>query len=136
MDFTRSKYGRKKRKKKRLGEYKETGFLIYLYVDEEKEKNIGEKFMNEYYIVDSFIQILISKGMHCAGGGTPDKYSFFVDRTKKAITDEERNYVMNEAKKIEGVDHVIGFDLVDVWYSNSDSYYENADRVSKEYLKK
>ena len=41
MDFTRSKYGRRKRKKKRLGEYKETGFLIYLYVDEEKEKNIG-----------------------------------------------------------------------------------------------
>ena len=50
MDFTRSKYGRRKRKKKRLGEYKETGFLIYLYVDEEKEKNIGEKFMNEYSI--------------------------------------------------------------------------------------
>jgi uncharacterized protein YggL (DUF469 family) len=119
----RSKYSRRIRKKKRLGEFTETGFLLYLYCGEDKEE----------FISDSLIDILNKMGAGFAGGGDPLKYSFFVDRYRKAITEEERDTIINEAKNIPGVSHVIALDLVNIWYSNVDDYFEKADKIVKEY---
>ena len=72
-------------------------------------------------------------GAGFVGGGDPLKYSFFVDRYRKAITEEERDTIINEAKNIPGVSHVIALDLVNIWYSNVDEYFEKADEIVKEY---
>lgn len=120
----RSKYSRRIRKKKRLGEFTETGFLLYLYCGEDKDGSI----------IDSFIDILIKIGAGCSGGGDHEKYSFFVDRHRKAITEEERENIISEAKKISGVSNVIALNLVDVWNGrNVDEYFEKADTIIKEY---
>jgi len=121
--MVRSKYSRRIRKKKRLGEFTETGFLIYLYCGEDKEG----------VIADAFISLIIKMGIYCVGGGDHKKYSFFVDRTKKEISEHERLEIIENAKKIEGVNHVIALDLVNTWYSNCDEYYEIADKIIKEY---
>jgi uncharacterized protein YggL (DUF469 family) len=119
----RSKYSRRIRKKKRLGEFIEMGFLIYLYFGEDKD----------YAIIDSFISLIEKKNFFCGGGGDANKYSFFVNRDKKAITEEERVLIIEEAKKIQGVNHVIAFELVNSWHSNSDAYFEMTEKVIKEY---
>jgi len=119
----RSKYSRRIRKKRRLGEYTEMGFLLYLYCGEDKEG----------LIIDELISIIIKIGIYCSGGGDHKKYSMFLDRHRKAITEEERLFIIEEAKKIEGVNHVIGFDLVELWHSNPDPYFESAEKVIKEY---
>ena len=121
--MVRSKYSRRIRKKKRLGEFTEMGFLIYLYCGEDKD----------YAIIDSFISLIEKKNFFCGGGGDANKYSFFVNRDKKAITEEERVLIIEEAKKIQGVNHVIAFELVNVWHSNSDAYFEMTEKVIKEY---
>jgi uncharacterized protein YggL (DUF469 family) len=121
--MVRSKYSRRIRKKKRLGEFTETGFLIYLYCGEDKEG----------VIVDAFISLIIKMGIDCTGGGDHKKYSFFVNRTKKEIAEQERLEIIEKSKKIEGVNHVIGFDLVELWHSNPDPYFEAAEKVIEEY---
>lgn len=106
-----------------MGEFTETGFSLYLYCGEDKEG----------LIIDELISIIIKIGIYCSGGGDHKKYSFFLDRPKKAITEEERVLIIEEAKKIQGVNHVIAFELVNVWHSNSDAYFEMTEKVIKEY---
>ena len=129
MEFKRSKFSRRIRKKRRLGEFTQTGFLIYLYVD----SDIGEDKEKGNYIVDSFLNIIISKGMTCGGGGGIDKVSFFVDRYRKRITESEKNDVVSESLKIEGVTRVIAFELTDVWNSSAENYFNKVDELTKEW---
>ena len=124
--MTRSKYSRRIRKKKRLGEFTETGFLIYLYCGEDKD----------FFIIDSFIDLIVKKRMYCSGGGDPKKYSLLVERQRKEITSEEREFVIEESKKIQGVNDVLALDLVNLWYNNSDEYFEKAEEKIKEYEEK
>ena len=116
----RSKYSRRIRKKKRLGEFTETGFLLYIYCGEDEDASI----------LDSFIDILTKIGAGCSGGGDHKKYSLFVDRHLKAITEEERSNIISSAKTISGVSEVIALELVDVC---TDLYFEKADAIIKEY---
>ena len=70
MEFIRSKYSRRIRKKKRVGEFRQYGFSIDVYCGPDLEGKIGDKI----------IDIVISKGMDCSGGGDQEKYnSFLID---------------------------------------------------------
>lgn len=126
MEFKRSKHSRRIRKKKRLGEFTETGFLINLYLLKNKSISVD-------CIIDYFIEKIESKKMHCGGGGTEEKISFFISRNRKAITEKEMEWVTEECKKIEGVKHVMTFPLIDVWNSDSDPYYEEVEKIEKKY---
>lgn len=130
MEFKRSKYSRRIRKKKRLGEFMETGFLINLYLLPD-ESISTDRIMDR--IMDDFIKKIESKKMHCGGGGDDKKISLFVSRNKKALQKEEIEWLTNECKKMEGVKHVMSFPLIDVWHSDSDSYYEHVEKIEKQY---
>ena len=123
MEFIRSKYSRRIRKKKRVGEFRQYGFSIDVYCGPDLEGKIGDKI----------IDIVISKGMDCSGGGDQEKYQFFFDRLKN---ESDKEWVSNEIKKIEGVEDVVYYGTVDVWHDDADQYFEEVDKIRKEYGEK
>ena len=123
MEFQRSKYSRRIRKKKRVGEFRQYGFSIDVYCGPDLEGKIGDKI----------IDIVISKGMDCTGGGDQEKYQFFFDRLKN---ESDKEWVSNEIKKIEGVEDVVYYGTVDVWHDDADQYFEEVDKIRKEYGEK
>ena len=123
MEFIRSKYSRRIRKKKRVGEFRQYGFSIDVYCGPDLEGKIGDKI----------IYIVISKGMDCSGGGDQEKYQFFFDRLKN---ESDKEWVSNEIKKIEGVEDVVYYGTVDVWHDDADQYFEEVDKIRKEYGEK
>ena len=123
MEFIRSKYSRRIRKKKRVGEFRQYGFSIDIYCGPDLEGKI----------VDKIIDIVISKGMDCTGGGDPEKYQFFFDSLKK---ESDKEWVYNEIKKIEEVEDVVYYGTVDVWHDDADQYFEEVDKIRKEYAEK
>ena len=120
MDFQRSKYSRRIRKKKRVGEFRQYGFCIDVYCGPDPEGKI----------VDKVIDIVISKGIYCTGGGDHEKYQFFFDELKN---ESDKEWVSNEIKKIEGVQDVVYYRTVDVWHDDADQYFEEVDKIRKEY---
>lgn len=123
MEFQRSKYSRRIRKKKRVGEFRQYGFSIDVYCGPDPEGKI----------VDKIIDIVISKGMDCTGGGDQEKYQFFFDRLKN---ESDKECVSNEIKKIEEVEDVVYYGTVDVWHDDADQYFEEVDKIRKEYGEK
>ena len=123
MEFIRSKYSRRIRKKKRVGEFRQYGFSIDVYCGPDPEGKI----------VDKIIDIVISKGMDCTGGGDQEKYQFFFDRLKN---ESDKECVSNEIKKIEEVEDVVYYGTVDVWHDDADQYFEEVDKIRKEYGEK
>jgi uncharacterized protein YggL (DUF469 family) len=123
MDFRRSKYSRRIRKKKRVGEFRQYGFSMDVYCGPDPEGKI----------VDRIIDIVISKGMDCTGGGDQEKYQFFFDGLKN---ESDKEWVSIEIKKIEGVEDVVCYETVDVWHDDADQYFEEVDKIRKEYGKK
>ena len=123
MEFRRSKFSRRARKKKRIGEFREYGFLLDVYCGEDHE---GE-------ILDSVIDLVISKKMFIAGGGDTEKYSFFITDLKK---ESDKEWLQEQIKSIENVYDVIAYKTVDLWHGNSDIYFEEADKIRKEYGEK
>jgi len=123
MEFQRSKYSRRIRKKKRVGEFRQYGFCIDVYCGPDPEGKIV------YKIID----IVISKGMDCTGGGDQEKYQFFFDSLKN---ESDKEWVSNEIKKIEEVEDVVYYGTVDVWHDDADRYFEEVDKIRKEYGEK
>lgn len=123
MEFQRSKYSRRIRKKKRVGEFRQYGFSIDIYCGPDLEGKIGDKI----------IDIIISKGMNGSGGGDHEKYQFFFDGLKN---ESDKEWVSNEIKKIEGVEDVVYYGNVDVWHDDADQYFEEVDKIRKEYGEK
>lgn len=123
MEFIRSKYSRRIRKKKRVGEFRQYGFSIDIYCGPDLEGKIGDKI----------IDIIISKGMNGSGGGDHEKYQFFFDGLKN---ESDKEWVSNEIKKIEGVEDVVYYGNVDVWHDDADQYFEEVDKIRKEYGEK
>jgi uncharacterized protein YggL (DUF469 family) len=123
MEFKRSKYSRRIRKKKRVGEFRQYGFSIDIYCGPDLEGKIGDKI----------IDIVISKGMDCTGGGDKEKYQFFFDGLKN---ESDKEWVSNEIKKIEDVEDVVYYGTVDVWHDDADQYFEEVDKIRKEYGEK
>lgn len=123
MEFKRSKFSRRIRKRKRVGEFRQYGFSIDVYCGPDHEGKI----------VDKVIDILISKKLYCTGGGDGDKYQFFIDGLKD---ESDKEWVSNEMKKIEGVKDVVYYGTVDVWNDNADLYFQEIDNLRKEYGKK
>lgn len=122
MEFRRSKFSRRIRKKKRLGEFRRFGFSIDVYCSPDPEGKI----------VDDVINILISKRLDCTGGGDGEKYQFFIDGLKN---ESDKEWISNEIKKIEGVGDVVYYRTVDVWHDNADLYFEEIDNIRFEYGK-
>jgi uncharacterized protein YggL (DUF469 family) len=123
MEFKRSKFSRRVRKKKRLGEFRQYGFSIDVYCEPDPEGKI----------VDRVIDIIISRRMDCTGGGDHEKYQFFIDGIKN---ESDKEWIFNEIKKIEEVQDVIYYKTVDVWHDNADQYFEEIDKIRKEYGEK
>lgn len=123
MEFIRSKYSRRIRKKKRVGEFRQYGFSIDVYCGPDLEGKIGDKI----------IDIVISKRMDCTGGGDQEKYQFFFDGLKN---ESDKEWVSNEIKKIKGVEDVVYYGTVDVWHDDADQYFEEVDKIRKEYGEK
>lgn len=123
MEFQRSKYSRRIRKKKRFGEFSQYGFSVDVYCGSDPEGKI----------VDKVIDIVISKGMFCSGGGDQEKYHFFFDSLKN---ESDKEWVSNEIKKIEEVKDVVYYGTVDVWHDDTDRYFDEVDKIRKEYGKK
>jgi uncharacterized protein YggL (DUF469 family) len=123
MEFKRSKYSRRIRKKKRVGEFRQYGFSIDIYCGPDLEGKIGDKI----------IDIIISKGMRGTGGGDQEKYQFFFDGLKN---ESDKEWVSNEIKKIEEVEDVVYYGTVDVWHDDADQYFEDVDKIRKEYGEK
>ena len=123
MEFIRSKYSRRNRKKKRVGEFRQYGFSIDVYCGPDLEGKIGDKI----------IDIVISKRMDCTGGGDQEKYQFFFDGLKN---ESDKEWVSNEIKKIKGVEDVVYYGTVDVWHDDADQYFEEVDKIRKEYGEK
>jgi uncharacterized protein YggL (DUF469 family) len=122
MQFIRSKFSRRIRKKKRIGEFRRFGFSMDVYCGPDPEGKI----------VDPIIDILISKRMDCTGGGDGEKYQFFIDGIQE---EKDKEFVCEEIKKIEGVTDVVSYGIVDVWHDNADLYFEGIDNLRKEYGK-
>ena len=123
MEFRRSKFSKKVRKKKRLGEFRHYGFSLDVYCGPDPEGKIADLVVN----------ILIKRGLFCAGGGDHKKYSFFVDGLKKS---EDKDWVFDEIKKIEEVEDVIIYETVDVWHEDADQYFEKVYKIRDEYENK
>ena len=123
MEFKRSKYSRRIRKKKRVGEFRQYGFSIDIYCGPDLEGKIGDKI----------IDLIISKGMGGTGGGDKEKYQFFFDGLKN---ESDKEWVSNEIKKIEGVEDAVYYGTVDVWHDDVDQYFEEVDKIRKEYGEK
>jgi uncharacterized protein YggL (DUF469 family) len=123
MEFKRSKFSRRIRKKKRVGEFRQYGFSIDVYCGPDPEGKI----------VDRVIDIIISRRMDCTGGGDQEKYQFFIDGIKN---ESDKEWIFNEIKKIEEVQDVIYYKTVDVWHDNADQYFEEIDKIRKEYGEK
>lgn len=123
MKFQRSKYSRRIRKKKRVGEFRQYGFSMDVYCGPDPEGKI----------VDKVIDIVISKGMYCSGGGDQEKYHFFFDSLKN---ESDKEWVSNEIKKIQEVKDVVYYGTVDVWHDDTDQYFEEIDNLTKEYGEK
>jgi uncharacterized protein YggL (DUF469 family) len=123
MEFKRSKFSRRIRKKKRLGEFREYGFILDVYCGPDPEGKI----------VDLVIDVLIKKRLSCAGGGDLEKYSFFIEGLKE---ESDKEWIFNEIKKIQEVKDVAVYKTVDMWHDNADLYFEEIDNLRKEYGKK
>lgn len=123
MEFKRSKFSRRIRKKKKLGEFRRFGFSMDVYCGIDPEGKI----------LDRIIDILISKRMYCTGGGSPEMYQFFIDGLK---SEGDKEFVYESIIKIEGVNDVISYRTVDVWHDNADLYFEEIDNMRIEYGKK
>lgn len=123
MEFQRSKYSRRIRKKKRVGEFRQYGFSMDVHCGSDPEGKI----------VNKVIDIVISKGMYCIGGGDQEKYHFFFDSLKN---ESDKEWVSNEIKKIEEVKDVVYYGTVDVWHDDTDRYFDEVDKIRKEYGKK
>ena len=123
MEFKRSKFSRRIRKKKRLGEFREYGFILVVYGGPDPEGKI----------VDIVIDVLIKKKLSCAGGGDPEKYSFFIEGLKE---ESDKEWIFNEIKKIQEVKDVAVYKTVDMWHDNADLYFEEIDNLRKEYGEK
>lgn len=119
MEFKRSKFSRKVRKKKRLGEFRVYGFCMDVYCESDPNG----------LIIDLVLDLIISKGIYLSGGGDRDKYSFFIEGIKK---EEDRDFVVEGVKKIEGVSKVVDYPIVDVWHDNADLYFDNIDKIREE----
>lgn len=122
MNFKRSKFGKRIRKKKGLGEFRRFGFSIDIYCGPDLDGKI----------VDQIIGILISKRMYCSGGGDIGKYQFFVDGIKE---ESDRDWVCDQIIKIEGVTDVVHYGIVDIGHDNADLYFEGIGNLRKEYGK-
>lgn len=123
MKFQGSKYSRRIRKKKRVGEFRQYGFSMDVYCGPDPEGKI----------VDKVIDIVISKGMFCSGGGDQEKYHFFFNNLKN---ESDKEWVSNEIKKIEEVKDVVYYGTVDVGHGNTNRYFEEIDNLRKEYGEK
>jgi len=124
MEFRRSKYSRRIRKKKRVGEFRQYGFSMDVYCGPDPEGKM----------IDPILDILIKKRLFCSGGGNGEKYSFFIDGLKN---ESDKEWVSNEIKKIEGVEDVVYYGTVDVWHDGDvDQYFEEVDKIRKEYGEK
>jgi uncharacterized protein YggL (DUF469 family) len=123
MEFQRSKYSRRIRKKKRVGEFRQYGFSMDVYCGPDPEGKM----------IDPILDILIKKRLFCSGGGNGEKYSFFIDGLKN---ESDKEWVSNEIKKIEGVEDVVYYGTVDVWHDDADQYFEEVDKIRKEYGEK
>jgi uncharacterized protein YggL (DUF469 family) len=123
MKFQRSKYSRRIIKKKRVGEFRQYGFSVDVYCGPDPEGKI----------IDKVIDIVISKGMYCTGGGDQEKYQFFFDELKN---ESDKEWVSNEIKKIEEVKDVVYYGTIDVWHDDADQYFEEIDNLRKEYGEK
>jgi uncharacterized protein YggL (DUF469 family) len=123
MDFRRSKYSRRIRKKKRVGEFRQYGFSMDVYCGPDPEGKM----------IDPILDILIKKRLFCSGGGDGEKYSFFIDGLKN---ESDKEWVSNEIKKIEEVEDIVYYGTVDVWHDDADQYFEEVDKIRKEYGEK
>ena len=123
MEFQRSKYSRRIRKKKRVGEFRQYGFCIDVYCGPDPEGKI----------IDPILDILIKKRLFCSGGGNGEKYSFFIDGLKN---ESDKEWVSNEIKKIKEVEDVVYYGTVGVWHDDVDQYFEEVDKIRKEYGEK
>ena len=122
MEFKRSKFSRRIRKKKRVGEFRQYGFSIDVYCGPDPEGKI----------LDMVINIIISKKMYCTGGSDQEKYQFFIDGIKN---ESDKEWISNEIKKIGEVQDVVYYKTVDLWHDNSE-YFEEVDKIRKEYEEK
>lgn len=122
MEFKRSKFSRRIRKKKRVGEFRQYGFSIDVYCGPDPEGKI----------LDRVIDIIISKKMYCTGVGDQEKYQFFIDGIKN---ESDKEWISNEIKKIGEVQDVVYYKTVDLWHDNSE-YFEEVDKIRKEYEEK
>ena len=123
MEFKRSKYSRRIRKKKRVGEFRQYGFSMDVYCGPDPEGKM----------IDPILDILIKKRLFCSGGGNGEKYSFFIDGLKN---ESDKEWVSNEIKKIKEVEDVVYYGTVDVWHYDADQYFEEVDKIRKEYGEK
>ena len=106
-----------------IKDYEDKHFVIDVYCGPDPE----------WKIVDKIIDIVISKEMDCTGGGDQEKYQFFFDRLKN---ESDKEWVSNEIKKIEEVEDVVYYGTVDVWHDDADQYFEEVDKIRKEYGEK
>ncbi len=123
MEFRRSKFSRRIRKKKRVGEFREYGFLMDVYCGPDPDGSI----------VDIVIDLVISKKMYLAGGGDHEKYSFFITQIKK---ESDKEWLQDQIRSIGNVYDVITYKTVDLWHDNSEVYFEEVDKIRKEYGEK
>ncbi|GLI34703.1 50S ribosome-binding protein YggL [Desulforhabdus amnigena] len=101
------------RKKLRVGEYKELGFLVrFEFADELPTEKCNE-------LLDSFLSTAIeSNGLLFGGGGYGSSWEGFVilDAPRGSVTEEDRTKVTNWFETQSGIKSFDIGPLVDAWY--------------------
>jgi uncharacterized protein len=105
---------RRQRKKLHLGEFQEMGFPLHW----EFRETLDEKARDQFF--DSFVSMLESRGLCCAGGFSAEGCDLFVARLGRGtVSPEDQGAIVDWLQGVQLVVSVCAGALVDTWHGDS-----------------
>ncbi|MFO7914634.1 MAG: 50S ribosome-binding protein YggL [Candidatus Krumholzibacteriales bacterium] len=106
---------RRLRKKKHLGEFRQMGFYLYLYLREEIDESISRKFKDS--LLEDFEKILDAPPVGVFWGES--YFELFICPARGSATDEDREWLRKRLEMDINVQYYEFGPLIDAWYDRS-----------------